>query len=51
MDGLGQTIDWKQTMKNTLQIALQYKLTLDKGYFAPWILGFSSTLQSETSTT
>lgn len=30
MDGLGQTIDRKQTMNNTLQ----YKLTLDQGYFA-----------------
>ena len=47
MDGLGQTIDRKQTMKNTLQ----YKLTLDQEYFAQWISGFSSTLQSKTSTT
>ena len=47
MDGLGQTIDRKQTMNNTLQ----YKLTLDQGYFAEWILGFSSTLQSKTATT
>ena len=47
MDGLGQTIDRKQTMNNTLE----YKLTLDQGYFAQWISRFSSTLQSKTVTT
>ena len=36
MDGLGQTIDRKQTMNNTLQ----YKLTLDQRVFCAVNIGF-----------